>query len=294
MMFIIEFNFFAFVFFFSLHKGNGVNLLYFSNFKVEQPVYGEENLIKDYVTLANGPEETLPHSYTVCSSVFVNFFTSSKAVIQLLKRDGTPWYLFDFGAARIYDKQSETLDIWYENPISGKNEFENFSKTRLLIVPHSWYHICMGLDTVSGLLRIVVNGKEVVNEEKDYFRDTTAWKPQSVVGKVLLFKGYQAGYWYQHRGSFSNLNIFRSMMSVEDMVTRTAGGEGCDTPGDYLRLTINTYLQAFTVVKYLYSWEEAQWNVTGNVVTGSIDNEQELCRRLHALQAFKSLDIQHI
>ena len=73
-------------------------------------------------------------------------------------------------------------------------------------------------------------------------------------------------------------------MSVEDMVTRTAGGEGCDTPGDYLRLTISTYLQAFTVIKYFYSWEEAQWNVTGNVVTGSIDNEQELCRRLTALK----------
>ena len=30
------------------------------------------------------------------------------------------------------------------------------------------------------------------------------------------------------------MNIFSSMMSVEDMVTRTAGGEGCDSPGDYL------------------------------------------------------------
>ena len=236
MMFIIEFNFFASVFFLSLHKGNGVNLLYFSNFKVEQAVYGEENLIKDYVTLANGHEENLPHSYTVCSSVFVNFFTSSKAVIQLLKRDGTPWYLFDFGAARIYDKQSETLDIWYENPVSGKNEFENFSKTRLLIVPHSWYHACMGLDTVSGLLRIVVNGIQVVNEEKEYFKNTTEWKPRSLKGKILQFKGYLASFWYQYRDTFSNMNIFGSMMAVEDMVTRTSGGDTCDTPGDYLRL----------------------------------------------------------
>ena len=42
----------------------------------------------------------------------------------------------------------------------------------------------MGLDTVSGLLRIVVNGLEVVSEEKDYFRNTTHWKPTSVKGRL--------------------------------------------------------------------------------------------------------------
>ena len=102
-------------------------------------------------------------------------------------------------------------------------------------MPHSWYHICLGLDTESGLLRIVVNGVEVVDEQKDYFRNTTHWKPVSVKENILVFKGYVGGFWYQFRSTFSNLNIFSSMMSVEDMVTRTAGGEGCDSPGDYLR-----------------------------------------------------------
>ena len=48
----------------------------------------------------------------------------------------------------------------------------------------SWYHVCLGLDTVSGLLRIVVNGVEVVNEEKDYFRGSDVWKPRSLAGKL--------------------------------------------------------------------------------------------------------------
>ena len=60
-----------------------------------------------------------------------------------------------------------------------------FLDTGILINPHSWYHICMGLDTVSGLLRIVVNGREVVNMEKEYFRNTTSWKSDTVDGKVL-------------------------------------------------------------------------------------------------------------
>ena len=103
-------------------------------------------------------------------------------------------------------------------------------------MPHSWYHICMGLDTVSGLLRIVVNGVEVVNEEKDYFRNTTHWKPKSLKGRIILFKGFMSGFWYLHKNTFSNLNIWSSVKSVEFMVARTSeGGESCFSPGDYLR-----------------------------------------------------------
>ena len=93
------------------------------------------------------------------------------------------------------------------------------------------------MDTDSGLLRIVVNGVQVVNEEKDYFRDTAAWTPRSLEGKLVVFKGYWGGFWYGYRSTFSNMNIFSSMMAVEDMVTRTAGGkdEACASPGDYLR-----------------------------------------------------------
>ena len=92
----------------------------------------------------------------------------------------------------------------------------------------------MGLDTVSGLLRIVVNGVVMVNEKKDYFSNTIVWKPKSLEGKLFIFKSYRS-FWYQNRGIISNLNIFSSMMSVEDMVTRTAGGKECSSPGDYIR-----------------------------------------------------------
>ena len=49
---------------------------------------------------------------------------------------------------------------------------------------HSWYHICLGLDTVTGLLRITANGRLIVNEENKYFKNTTSIKPKSLVGKV--------------------------------------------------------------------------------------------------------------
>ena len=143
-------------------------------------------------------------------------------------------YSLVISGSKNYDKMSENLELSFDNPTTGKFELDFLTSSHIPIVPHSWYHVCMGLDTVSGLLRIVVNGVVVVNEEKDYFRNTKQWKPKSLEGKLFIFKSYRS-FWYQNRGIISNLNIFSSMLSVEDMVTRTAGGEECSSPGDYIR-----------------------------------------------------------
>ena len=40
------------------------------------------------------------------------------------------------------------------------------------------------------------------------------------------------------------MNIFGSVLSEEVMMKRTSGGDGCDSPGDYLRSAVNfKYLQ---------------------------------------------------
>ena len=213
---------------------DGKKIKYYSNFKFEKILYGQEDSVIDFLTLADDPKGNLPESYTSCSSVSVNIFTTDDIlVIQMLKQDGTPWYRLSIGA-RNYETMSETMTLWYDDPASGKVRGEFLSSSHIPIVPHSWYHICMGLDTVSGLLRIVANGRVVVNEEREYFRNTGQWKPKSLKGKLLLFKSYLS-VWYQNRGITSNLNIFNDMMSVEKMVSRTTGGDDCSSPGDYIR-----------------------------------------------------------
>ena len=224
-----------FIFTYVTSIANGNKQIYYSNFKFEKIVFGPEDVIEDYLTLADDPNGNLPESYTVCSSVFVKYATSDIAVIQMLKQDGTPWYSLVISGSKNYDKMSENLELSFDNPTTGKFELDFLTSSHIPIVPHSWYHICMGLDTVSGLLRIVVNGVEVVNEEKEYFRNTKTMKPGSLEESVLMFKGYEAGYWYQHRTTFSNMNIISSIMSLKDMVSRTSGGQDCSNPGDYLR-----------------------------------------------------------
>ena len=47
--------------------------------------------------------------------------------------------------------------------------------------------------------------------------------------------------WYQSRGTFTNMNVFASVLPVTTMEARTAGGEGCSSPGDYLRCNKATF-----------------------------------------------------
>ena len=139
-----------------------------------------------------------------------------------------------------------------------------FEHTGIPIVPHSWYHVCLGLDTVSGFLRIVVNGIKVVNEEREEFRNTAAWRPGSLEGKILIFKQYISGFWLQYRGKFTNMNIFSSMIPLEDMISMTSGKDNCSHVGDYL------------------SWDDMEWSMSGHVDSGTVDRE-EFCQRCTGL-----------
>ena len=90
----------------------GSAVKYITNFKFEEIVFGKENLMKDYVTLANDPNGNLPNSYTVCSSVYVKFCTSNYGVLTMLKNDGSPWYLVEiFKTSRQYETKSEKTPV---------------------------------------------------------------------------------------------------------------------------------------------------------------------------------------
>ena len=217
----------------------GTTTHYFSNFEFGPLLRGpSENVIQDYLTLAKDPKANFPESFTICTSLHVQFSTTPISVIKVLREDETHWFnlVLEVRHMGVRDQTelSEKLEIHVNNPLTNRHEIKYFPGTIIPIVPHSWYHFCMGLNSVSGLLRIVVNGREVVNEEKDYFKNTNKWKPKSLAGKITHFKAYLSGLWAQSRSKFSNQNIFRFVMSLDDMLQRTLG-EGCSSPGDYLR-----------------------------------------------------------
>ena len=73
-----------------------------------------------------------------------------------------------------------------DNPFFCLDEFKGSAdfETNVSVSPYSWYHVCLGLDTVSGLLRIVMNGHMIQNEEKEFFRGTDSIRPKSLAGKL--------------------------------------------------------------------------------------------------------------
>ena len=251
---------------------------YFSNFKFDKKlIYGGDGLDYDYVTLANDVKKNLPDTFTVCLSIHSKFRPGLNdfAILDMYKQDGSHW--FHLNPGDIKRRTSETVEIFYENPLTKKRGTDFFSGY-FPIVPHSWYHFCVGLDTLSGLLRIVVNGVEVVNEEKNYFRNSADVKPKSLAEKLLVFKEHHIGVYLNNRGMFTNMNIFGSMMSVDAMIQRTSGGESCFDPGDYLRYVWFKKVLVNQSSIFAFSWEDMKWNVTGNVLAGTTDSV-EVCHK---------------
>ena len=202
----------------------------------------------------------------MCSSLYVQYAHTNAHVFQILQKDGSSWFSLEVSAMfrKQYqseiDQKSELLELWFKDPLTDKRMALGFPDSGIPIVPHSWYHVCLGLDTVSGMLRIVVNGVEVVNEEKAEFRNISNWRPESLDGKILVFKEYFTSFWAQKRGKFTNMNVFAFMITLEDMMMRTSGEADCTGAGDYL------------------SWEEMEWSITGDVESGTVDTE-DICHR---------------
>ena len=143
---------------------------------------GVESSVKNFISLANDPKSSLPDSFTICSSILLMFINGGAHFVQMYTEDGSHWFNFQLGSfPNSLDVQTRIL---YMDPSTGAFQTELFSDVPIPMIPHSWYHVCLGLDTVSGHLRIVINGVKVVDMEKQYFKNSTTMKPKSLIGKV--------------------------------------------------------------------------------------------------------------
>ena len=162
-----------------------LQLEYYSSFQFKKFKLTDENKVRNYVSLANDPKSNLPDSFTICSSIQVENIVGATHFIQMYTEDGSHWFsLHMLTNLRDHEKMSEIFRIMFVNPNTNQFGDEFLVGSVVHIVPHSWYHICLGLDTVSGLLKIVVNGVELANEEKDYFKNSKKIKPSSLIGKL--------------------------------------------------------------------------------------------------------------
>ena len=115
------------------------------------------------------------------------------------------------------------------------------------------------MDTKSGMINVLVDGYKLFHDKIDFFQQSANLKPKNLSGKLALFKSFFTGLWYNARGRISNVQIFSRELQDEEMIHITGSNEiECIVDGDYL------------------SWENMQWENTGDVVQGEVETE-EIC-----------------
>ena len=128
----------------------------------------------------------------------------------------------------------------------------------------TWIHSCVAIDSTLNHLTVVVNGKQV--EDKTFPIPEGAQPPTDLTEKLLIFK-MSIGLWYQSSNKVANLNIFSKLMTLPEMVRRTAGDDCGKSDGDYL------------------DWESSEWVLKGKASLGEVSSE-DLCRKESRIQLF--------
>ena len=187
----------------------------------------------------------------MCSSIFVKswvaYQTSHVPFFQLLDEEGDIWAALNLVAGSTATYVS--ADIGF-----GDNNVEvDVNETLPLFFPaQSWVRACTTLDTVTGVARIVADGKVL--------KDASYPKLKDLADKMLtnftirVGKGASSG---GNTGSginckFTNINMFSEPPSLEKMIAMTTPGDGeCGAVGDFL------------------NWDEAEWNVKNEWLSGA-------------------------
>ena len=104
---------------------------YLTNYKPVGVIYGEESLIKDFVTLSQDPISNLPASFTICSSVYLGTINGPLNIFQMYNENGE--HFFNFGiyisdVLRNVDR-TERLVMYYQ---TGKEMFVEITQYFML------------------------------------------------------------------------------------------------------------------------------------------------------------------
>ena len=224
-----------------------------NNFNEGNIVLGPETDMTDFAVLSNDPTGNLPSSFTICNSFFIKYITGRKVFVTVWQKDGRRSFLsFEINGIKNYKTFVERVHVFF-------NESESiFATSGLPITPHAWYHGCIAIDTIAGNRRVVINGFVIVDEVNDAIKNSLHILPKSLSGRITLYKTKHPGIFYQSRGTITNMNVFQTALSIDQMNEITNGSE-CGLEGNYL------------------SWNRMEWNISGTVRKDTVE-KGDLCQ----------------
>ena len=220
-------------------------------------VFGAEELITDWASLATEHNSDLPPAFTICSSVSVNNKTTvlEQNFWQLLSKNGSGG-IYASITGSLESEKVQTVRLGVDTKLTS---FTNHSLLKLPMQVY-WYHSCTGMDMVSGHVQMIINGQLIVDQVVKELTGYAEVRPRSLQGNLLLGKESMGGFWYQGRQRISNVNIYGGILSKDEMKEKTFGSECGLSDGDFL------------------SWEEMEWTLHGLSLTVTIDKE-DLCKK---------------
>ena len=154
--------------------------------------------------------------------------------------------------------QVHSVYLGFNDLVLQVDKQSSVTTTNSTSVPQmAWMHSCVAIDSTLNHFTVVVNGKQV--EDKSFPIPEGAKPPTDLTEKLLIFKQF-IGFWYRCTNKVSNLNIFSKLMTLPEMVKRTAGDDCGKADGDYL------------------DWESSEWALKGEASLGEVTVE-DLCRK---------------
>ena len=211
-----------------------------------------------YIELRTDPTNLLPSAFTICSSAKSS--TGDIIFFALLGEDGNQVLSAHFSndaARRRGQKQTNSVLFVSETLV--------VVPTPVLVFPQEWLRSCLALSSESGQVHWVVEGEVLVNKTFEVLTEETLL-PLALDGRLLFGLLQYEKNWYTSDGRISNVNIFSSALSIEEMMEITTSGE-CEKKGDYL------------------GWEEMQWNLHGQV-SKEAGQKDKICHRKQNILLF--------
>ena len=209
--------------------------------------------IANWETRATLNLKNLPSHLSICSSVFLKGWAADAgtalAFFQLIDHDrleGTVWNVDDSWAALclgVGQLKRETKITAFMGLKDEKVEITAKEKLPLYFA-QSWIRACMSLDTTTGMVRIVVDGKvleDALHPKIKFFVDKMPTNFTIRVGNAAAINAI-----------FANVDMFLEPPSLDKMVAMTtSGSEECGARGDLL------------------NWDEAEWTLSDKWANGN-------------------------
>ena len=172
---------------------------------------------KTRYTHASLRKENLPLSFTICTAFMVKSWTSYQNARLFVLRDdnGHVWLWVEIAAMTTYTEFSFQFE---DSP-------RILTRSELLFYPLQWTRVCLSRDSNTSLARMIVDGELLVEHQVEV---------KIKLGPFDLVLGLLKKT-YEQPGQTTNLNIFSSALTVDQMKSQTRPGEvGCGLEGDFL------------------------------------------------------------